>query len=83
MGARLFYFARPYFERTGRLYPGEAMPFVCARDAEDGGLLLAKMAAGVVVYQQLGDPDFDLWEEPEILAVHGAVSAKQLTEAAA
>lgn len=71
MGVRLHYFARPIHRRDGRLEGGEALHFLGALDAEEGGRLLSRMVDGVVVYQQMADPENDIWEEPEILAVHG------------
>ena len=81
MAHRLHYFARPVFWIHGRLQGGEPMPFLSAQDAEDGGAIIAKMADGAVVYQVLGDPDFDLWEEPELLATFGQADATAILAA--
>ncbi len=75
MARRLMYFARPILLTASGLRGGEPMPFLSAQDAEDGGRLVAKMAYGAVAYQQLADPEFDIWEDPELLAVFGDVSA--------
>ena len=83
MGARLHYFAKPLFQERGRWIAGPPLPFVCALDAEEGGLILAKMADGAVVYQQMADPDFDIWEEPELLAIYGEATAEQVVPDAA
>lgn len=74
MSAQLAYFAQPFNGRR----PGEPLPFLCAQDAEEGGALLAKMADGVVVYQQIIDPEAQIYDEPEVLAVHGDVPSEAL-----
>lgn len=69
MGRQLRYIAQPYW--NGR--PGHPYPFCCAVDAEEGGEILARSASGVLVFQQWVDLVAYIFEEPEILAVHGNV----------
>ncbi len=75
MARSMQYLAQPYWRRDGGLVPGEPLPFLCAVDAEEGGALLAKSAAGVVAYQQVIDRDASIFEEPEILATWGDLPA--------
>lgn len=83
MAARLHYFAKPLFRDGGRWIAGSPMPFLCATDAEAGGQMLARLADGAVVYQQMGQPEFDVWEEPELLALFGEVTEEQVSLEAA
>ncbi|MCZ4109558.1 hypothetical protein O3U67_15820 [Brevundimonas diminuta] len=83
MTKRLFYFAIPISRHQGRLLGGEPLRFLSALDAEEGGELLARMSEGVVVYQQLGDPENDVWDDPELLAVYGDITEAQVCAAAA
>lgn len=83
MAWRLHYFAKALTVVDGRLQGGEPMPFLTAQDAEEGGALLARMAVAAVAYQQLGDIDHDMWDEPELLAVFGEVTAVEVQAAAA
>lgn len=83
MAVRLYYFARTVHVVGGRLEGGEPLPFLCAQDAEEGAAVLSKLGFGAIAYQQLADPDFDVWEEPELLATFGEVDGRALlTEAA-
>jgi hypothetical protein len=75
MAARLAYFAQPFFAEAGQFRAGPLYPFNCASDAEEGGELLSRMAAGAVAYQQIIDPEAELFDEPEMLAVFGRVPA--------
>jgi hypothetical protein len=83
MPARLHYFAKPLFREGGRWIAGSALPFLCATDAEAGGEMLAKLADGAVVYQQMGEPEFDVWDEPELLCLFGDVTESQVMPDAA
>lgn len=47
--------------------------FSCAVDAEEGARILAKLAPGVIAYQQYGDGDCDVWDEPDVLARYGTI----------
>lgn len=49
--------------------------FTCAVDAEEGARILARLAPGVVAYQQWGDPDVGVWDEPDPLVIAGDVPA--------
>lgn len=74
MACRLFYFARSVVSVGGRLQGGTPLPFVSAQDAEDGGAMIARLEGAAIAYQQIGDPEHDLWEEPELLGVFGDLS---------
>lgn len=69
MSRQLRYIAQPYW--NGR--PGELYPFCCAVDAEEGGEILARSASGVLVFQQWIDAEIGIFDEPDVLAVHGDV----------
>jgi hypothetical protein len=73
---RMRYVAQAF--RGPALTPGEPLPFLCATDAEEGGAILAREAQGVLVYQQLVDPEGPIFDEPEILRVWGRVPAEAL-----
>lgn len=83
MARRLHYFARPLLMVQGRLKGGEPLPFLSAQDAEDGGQMLARLAYGAIAYQQLGDAENDVWEEPELLGVYGEVDEQAVRALAA
>jgi len=71
MMRRLHYFAQPFW--SARMDPAHRYEFACAVDAEEGGEILATAADGVLVYQQVIDPESGAHDDPEILAVHGSV----------
>ncbi|GAA0768661.1 hypothetical protein GCM10009434_08280 [Brevundimonas olei] len=41
--------------------------FTCATDAEEGAQLCARLSGGSVAFQQWGDPDTGLWDDPVVL----------------
>lgn len=82
MALRLHYFARALTRVGGRPQGGEPLPFLSARDAEAGGEMLAKLEGAAVAYQQMGDPDFNVWEEPELLGIWGDISPDDVLTAA-
>lgn len=47
-------------------------PFTCAVDAEEGARILAKLAPAAVAYQQWGDVEAEVWDEPDPLLVLGS-----------
>ena len=57
------------------LRPSEPLPFVCAVDAEEGAAILARTAQGVIAFQQVFDPEGEIYGEPDILGVWGRVPA--------
>lgn len=65
---RLHYFAK-------EIWPGHQVQhtFTCAVDAEEGARILAKLAPGAVAYQQWGDLEADIWEDPDPLVITGDV----------
>lgn len=76
MGRRMRYVAQAF--RGPGLIPGDPLPFLCAMDAEEGGEILSREAEGVLVYQQLVDPDGPVFDDPEVLRVWGRVPAAAL-----
>lgn len=71
MARRLLYLAYGYWaDRPAASAPYE---FLCAVDAEEGGLILSKSADGVLVVQQWADVEAQIFDEPEILAEYGSV----------
>lgn len=73
MPRRLHYYAQPFFE--GRRSVAPRCEFRCAVDAEAGGHILARTAAGVLVYQQWIDDEAEVFGDPETLAIIGEVPA--------
>lgn len=67
------YIAQPVVRIGERLECGTARAFASAVDAEAVGAQLARHAVGVIVYELWGDPENEVWEEPEVLAVYGEV----------
>jgi len=39
--------------------------------ARQAGVVASHHASGVLVYQMNGEPEFDTWSEPKIIARHG------------
>ena len=70
MARRLHYLAVGFWLSPLR---SERFEFLCALDAEEGGAILARTAAGVLVFQQWIDLEAQIYDEPEILAEHGQV----------
>ncbi|MFC7378230.1 hypothetical protein [Brevundimonas sp. GCM10030266] len=50
--------------------------FSCAVDAEEGARILAKLAPGVIAFQQWGDPEVDVWDDPDPLVIAGEVPSR-------
>lgn len=74
MPRQLRYIAQPF--TNGR--PGTQYSFLCALDAEAGGDILARSSDGVLVFQQWVDPEAGAYDDPEVLAVRGAVPSAAL-----
>jgi hypothetical protein len=61
--------------RLGSSYEPDAPIFrTSAVDAEALGFRLARRRAGVVVYEMCGDPEADIWDEPEVIAAYGVAA---------
>lgn len=63
------------FWRAGpdKLAHGELRQFAREEDARRAGEATARRVGGALVYAVDGDPDFDSWSRPRLLAVHGDV----------
>ncbi len=70
---KTLYIAQPFFRRGRALTTGRAYSFPCAVDAEEAGRELSRVSDGVLVYAVTGDPEFEVWGEPELFATHGDV----------
>jgi hypothetical protein len=58
--------------RRGRdLAPGDLRQFRSETLARNAGAVASHHAVGVVVYQLKGEPEFDTWSEPKIIACYG------------
>ena len=77
MGWRLHYFALEIGGARTALHA-----FACAVDAEEGARIIARMADGVVAFQQWGNPETAEWEAPDPLLVIGRVPDGSLGEPA-
>lgn len=75
MAREMRYVAQPFWRQKRGLVPGEPLPFLCARDAEEGAQILARSAAGAVAYQQVVDVHAEIYDEPEILWASGDLPA--------
>lgn len=62
------------FRRLGlgrRLAQGALTQFTREADAVQAGARASASAAGVLVYATDGEPEFDTWSEPRLIAVYG------------
>ncbi len=60
------------FWRRGRdLVQGDLRRFRSETLARNAGAVASHHAVGVVVYQLRGEPEFDTWSEPKIIARYG------------
>lgn len=53
--------------------PGEVEQFRDRELALGVGELASRRAAGVAVYEVVGEPFWDLWREPKLIAAYGAL----------
>lgn len=58
---------------TSKLAHGELRQFLREREARRAGEAAARRVGGAVVYAVDGDPDFESWGRPRLLARHGEV----------
>ena len=73
MARTTIYVAQPFELSHGRYKPGQLRVFACAHDAECAGLKMASSNDGVIVFSQQGDPEWDVWDEADVLLSHGFV----------
>lgn len=73
--ARVTIFCVQPFWRAGpdKLAHGELRQFEQERAARRAGEATARRVGGALVYSVEGDPDFEQWGKPRLLAAHGEV----------
>lgn len=75
MVMRTVYCVQPYRGSPGRFEPGVLHQFGTSAEALTVAAKMQASARGLLVFEVRGEPDFDFWEEPEVLAVYGDVPA--------
>ena len=73
MARKTIYCAQAFWRRDGRLVGGEVRQFLNEERARQGGEILLTGADGVAVFSLEGHPDEDLWDDPRLIEVMGAV----------
>lgn len=81
MAQKTIYCAQAFWHRQGRLEGGQVHQFLNAERAMLGGEALFTGAHGVAVFSVTGDPTFNLWEEPKLLATFGLVPGGEVEAA--
>ncbi len=64
---------QPFLQRGGELVSGDLRQFRSETSARNAGKVASHHAAGVLVYAQQGEPEFDTWSEPELIEMYGEV----------
>lgn len=67
------YVMQPYWQAAKRLTAGTPRQFETREEAERAGERAARVQAGALVYSLTGEPEFEAWSEPEVLARLGSV----------
>jgi hypothetical protein len=62
---------QPFGRRGRELVQGDLRQFRSETLARNAGAVASHHAVGVVVYQLKGEPEFDTWSEPKIIARYG------------
>lgn len=73
MAQKTIYCVQAYGGGKREFVRGMLREFKTADGALGEGEALARRVPGVVVFKVTGEPDFDAWGEPEIMATHGRV----------
>lgn len=73
MAEKTFYNVQVVLRQGKKLIQGQLRQFDNPNAALKVGEELPERVAGVVVYKITGDPENDIWGEPETLAVYGDV----------
>lgn len=74
MAREKIYCVQPFWPAgAGRLAHGELRQFPKEAAAKRAGEATARRVGGALVYVVEGDPDFDTWNPPRLIARHGAV----------
>lgn len=75
MALRTVFCVQTFMKKGRVLTPGPLRQFGTGQEALQSGESLKDRSAGVVVYSVEGEPAFDYWSEPKVLASHGQVPA--------
>lgn len=78
--ARVTVFGVQAYTGRGELRRGALREYQDRDEALAVGELLAAHVPAVIVFRVTGEPDFDAWEEPQVIARHGR--AGEVSEAA-
>ncbi len=62
---------QPFWTRGRDLAPGDLRHFRSETLARNAGAVASHHAVGVIVYQVKGEPEFDTWSEPKVIARYG------------
>ena len=74
MGRVTIYCVQPYWRAGGgKLAHGELRQFDVEKEARRAGEATARRVGGALVYAVDGDPEFERWAKPRLLASHGEV----------
>ncbi len=71
MGGVTVFCVQPFLKRGCGLIQGDLRQFRSETLARNAGAVASHRASGVVVYQLSGEPEFDTWSEPKIIAQYG------------
>ena len=63
---------QPYWRNGRRLEPSRPEEFLAEREARRAAERLFRSCAGVAIYAVQGEPEFDYWAEPIVIARLGA-----------
>jgi hypothetical protein len=70
-----FYCVQPFWNDRAKLAHGTLRQFKHRDRALRAGEAAARQVGGAIVYSVEGDPEFQTWSAPRLLAKHGAVPA--------
>jgi hypothetical protein len=71
VGGVTVFCVQPFWKRGDGLVQGDLRQFRSETLARNAGAVASHHASGVVVYQLSGEPEFDTWSEPKIIARYG------------
>lgn len=73
MSRKTVFCVQRYAGSAKRLEPQQMRQFGTVEDALAYGGSVQRRSTGVVVFSVTGEPDFDAWEAPDVLAEYGMV----------
>jgi hypothetical protein len=65
-----------YWRDSRRLNSGALRQFKQEEQAREAGLSASRRHDGVIVYSLTGEPQFEFWGDPVVLATHGETPLK-------